>query len=211
MNEKIKNRILKQEHSAKKKEFDRRIFTAKTFFQDLFFLMTHVKEIYAAMKNEELGKKFMEKIMIVVTAVNGCTYCTWFHAKQAVATGISKEETKNIFQLQFKANAQEHELFALLFAQHYAETNRQPEADMSKKLIELYGTETAQHIIMFIHMIWFGNLSGNTFDAFLSRFKGIKASNSCIFFEFFFFIVNLPFMLPILPFVRKHQKLSNKA
>ncbi len=48
-------------------------------------------------------------------------------------------------------------------------------------------------------MITFGNLSGNTFDAFLSRFKGIKAEGSNPFFEFVFFLFGAPFLLPLLP------------
>ncbi|NLM00837.1 MAG: carboxymuconolactone decarboxylase family protein, partial [Treponema sp.] len=53
------------------------------------------------MKNANLGEQFMEKIMTVVTAVNGCVYCSWFHAKQAAQSGISQEEITNMLKLQF--------------------------------------------------------------------------------------------------------------
>jgi len=55
-------------------------------------------------------------------------------------------------------------------------------------------------------MIFFGNLIGNTFDAFLSRLKGNKAQNSNAVFEFFFFMANAPFMLPLTPFMKKYEK-----
>jgi len=54
-------------------------------------------------------------------------------------------------------------------------------------------------------MIFFGNLSGNTFDAFLSRLKGKKAINSNVIFEALFFIINAPFMLPLLPATKKYR------
>jgi len=80
----------------------------------------------------------------------------------------------------------------------YAETNRNPDKEMTKKLFDFYGEKTAKHIILMIRMIFFGNLSGNTFDAFLSRLKGKKAKNSNVVFEILFFIVNVPFMLPLI-------------
>jgi len=54
--------------------------------------------------------------MTVVTAVNGCTYCTWFHAKQAVTSGISEKEVKNMLNLLFEADASDFEVPALLYA-----------------------------------------------------------------------------------------------
>ena len=143
--------------------------------------------------------------MTIVTAVNGCSYCTWFHAKQAVSSGISEEEVKNMLNLQFKADASEFELLGLLYSQHYAETNRKPDDDMTEKLFEYYGDKTAKHIIIMIRMIFFGNLLGNTFDAFLSRLKGNKAENSNVIFETVFFILNAPFMLSLLPFIKKYR------
>ncbi|MCD6336717.1 MAG: carboxymuconolactone decarboxylase family protein [Candidatus Marinimicrobia bacterium] len=53
--------------------------------------------------------------MAVAIAVNGCVYCSWFHAKQAVDSGISEDEIKNMMSLQFQADADEYELMALLY------------------------------------------------------------------------------------------------
>ena len=188
-----------------KQKFDRKIFTLKLLFVDLGFLMGKTPQIIAALRNKEISKSFMEKIMTVVTAVNGCTYCTWFHAKQAVSTGISEEEVKNMLNLQFKADASDFELPGLLYAQHYAETNRNPDKEMTDQLFEFYGDKTANHIILFIRMIYFGNLDGNTFDAFLSRLQGNKVVNSNVIFEFFFFIIHAPIMLPLIPFTKKYR------
>ena len=79
-----------------KHQFDRKIFTAKIFFNDIFFLLGHIPKIVRAFRNKKISKAFMEKIMTVSTAVNGCVYCEWFHAKQAVTSGITEEEIKQI-------------------------------------------------------------------------------------------------------------------
>jgi len=189
-----------------KKKFTRKIFTARLFFKDFGFLLSQFIQISAISKNKEISKAFFEKIMTIVSAVNGCVYCQWFHAKKAVSSGISTEEVKKMLNLQFQTEALNFELPALLYAQHFAETNRQPDDEMLKKLTDFYGQKTANHIQLIIRMIFFGNLYGNTFDAFLSRFKGQKAENSNIIFEFFFFIFNIPFMLPLMPFVKKYRK-----
>jgi len=189
-----------------KKPFDRKIYTFKLLISDLGFLFSHMRQIAGAMRNPKIGKALIEKIMTVVTAVNGCAYCAWFHAKQAVASGISEAEVKNMLNLQFEADASDFEVPALLYAQHYAETNRNPDEEMTQKLIEFYGTKTAEHILVIIRMIFFGNLTGNTFDAFLSRLKGNKAPKSNVVFEFFFFLINIPFLLPVLPLTKKYRQ-----
>lgn len=186
-------------------KFDRKIFTFRLLLADLGFLFSHIPSIIRAMRNKKLGKAYMEKVMTVVTAVNGCTYCTWFHAKQAVTSGISEDEVKNMLSLQFNADATDFELLGLLYAQHYAETNRKPDKEMTDKLFDYYGKQTAEDILIFIRLIFFGNLQGNTFDAFLSRLKGNKAENSNVIFETVFFLLNAPFMLPLIPFTKKYR------
>ncbi len=188
-----------------KQIFTKKIFTAGLFFNDLGFLIKNFPKIIATLKNKKISKKFFEKIMTVTSAVNGCVYCQWFHAKKAISTGISKDEIKNLLNLQFETNAADFELTALLYAQHYAETNRKPDAEMTDKLFAFYDQKIANNIIIIIRMIFFGNLYGNTFDAFLSRFKGSKAENSNIIFEFLFFLINIPFMLPLMPYVKKYR------
>lgn len=185
--------------------FKKKIYSLELLMSDLKFLFNNRSTIKQAMHNPKLGKKFMEKVMTVVTAVNGCVYCTWFHAKQAASTGIPADEVKRLLQLQFNTDASDFEVTALLYAQHYAETDRHPNPEMTEKFESYYGNETASHIFMMIRMIYFGNLTGNTFDAFISRLKGKKAENSNWFFETVFFIVNIPFLLPILPLTRKYR------
>lgn len=185
--------------------FNKRIYTARGFVSDLRFLISHMPQIRKVMKAPAINKTFLEKIMTVVTAVNGCVYCSWFHAHQALASGISEEELRNLVRMQFKQDATDFEVPALLYAQHYAETDRHPEAEMEKRLELFYGRETAAHIRLIIRMIFFGNLGGNTFDAFLSRWKGRPAQNSNVLFEFLFFIFGAPFLLPLLPAVKKYR------
>ena len=177
--------------------YDKRIFSPRVLAGDLGFLLSRAPAIARAMRNPDIGRAFVEKIMIVVTAINGCTYCSWFHARQALAGGIANEEIRDLFDLQFHASANERELPALLFAQHFAETNRDPDPEMIARLHAFYGERTAADIVLLIRTIFFGNLFGNTFDAFPSRLAGRKAENSSALFELIFFVASAWFMLPL--------------
>ena len=182
-----------------KEHFHKKIFSARSLLKDLGYLLFRWPRLVGALLDREISRAFREKIMIVTTAVNECGYCSWFHAKQAVASGVSTEEVGDMFQLQFQANASPRELTALLYAQHFAETNRNPDAEMTARLFEDYGERTAKHIVVLIRTIFFGNLFGNTWDAVLSRFKGKPAEGSSKSFELAFFACVFWFMwIPVL-------------
>ena len=101
-------------NSSMNQNFHKKIFTARLFFNDLGFLIIRLPIVLNALRNEKISRAFIEKIMTVTTAVNECTYCSWFHAKQAVASGVSEEEVKNMLNLQFHADANDFESMALL-------------------------------------------------------------------------------------------------
>jgi AhpD family alkylhydroperoxidase len=184
------------------KNFEKRIYTPSLFARDILYLASHLREIFGAVRSRSVSRKFAEKIMTVITAVNGCVYCQWFHAKQAISNGISKEELSDLVNLQFQSRASPEEAFALIYAQHYAETNRNPEPEMTRKLVEFYGPRTASHILVFIRLIYFGNLAGNTWDAVISRIRGDPAGNSSRIFEAFFALAAMWIMIPAMIFTK---------
>ncbi len=176
--------------------FGKRIFSARALIEDCGFLLAHTPQIIRAFRDQKISQTTVEKIMTVTTAVNGCRYCSWFHARRALESGIDEEELRSLLDLQFQADADEFEAMALLYAQHFAEADGRPDPEMTRKLFGYYGTRTADHIVLFIRMISFGNLLGNTWDAVLSRLKGNPAENSNLVFELSFFMLTFWFMLP---------------
>ncbi len=134
--------------------------------------------------------------MTVTTAVNECTYCAWYHAKAAVASGIDAEEVKSLLDLQFQATASDFEIMALLYAQHYAETNRQPETHMTARLFDTYGQRTANPHHAGNPNDLFRQLAGKHLGRSPSRFKGRPAPESNVAFELAFFLLTFWFMVP---------------
>jgi AhpD family alkylhydroperoxidase len=138
------------------------------FFKDLWFLTKNSGKIRKTMKSGIISPEFRERLMLAVTAVNGCKYCSYYHSKQALKTGLTQEEIDLLLAGSI-ANCPEDEEIALIYAQYWAEANARPDADAVSKLIEVYGDEKAEAIDIVLHMIRLGNLSGNTWDYFLYR------------------------------------------
>jgi len=179
-----------------KHKFTKKIFTAKLFVGDLGFLLWNAPKIIKVFVGKQNPEHLLEKILIVTDAVNECSYCSWIDAKLALKSGVSEAEINNMLNLQFHTHAAGNEIQALLYAQHYAESNRHPDPDMTRKLFDYYGEKTADHIILAIRAVTFGNLYFNTWGAIISRLKGQPAENSNVVFEIAYFLLNFIIILP---------------
>ncbi len=106
--------------------------------------------------------------MLAVTAVNGCLYCSYFHAKQALKSGITTEEISQLLSGDV-TNCPEDEAVAVIYAQHWAESNAHPDPEAVKRVQQTYGIEKTEAIYLMLRMIRMGNLMGNSWDYFLYR------------------------------------------
>jgi len=115
-----------------------------------------------------LDAAFRERLMLVVTGVNGCRYCSYAHARQALAEGILQEEISRLGERTFEGSPTE-EIPALLYAQHWAEADGTPDPDARAAVRQVYGDEALARIEIVLRMIRVGNLLGNTWDYVLYR------------------------------------------
>ena len=162
--------------------FNKRIYTLPTFTSGVRNVFAHMDDLHTAARGGRVDKAFAEKIMLAVTRVNGCRYCSYGHTRAALAVGVNEVELQKLMAGDFSA-LPENQVVALTFAQHYAESNCQPDLAVLQRLVDYYGPETAQDILAYLRMITFGNLFGNTFDALLSRIAGKPAAGSSFFSE----------------------------
>ena len=162
--------------------FNKRIYTLPALTADVKHIFDHMDALRSAARSGRVSRAFAEKIMMVVTSVNGCRYCSYGHSRAALATGISEAELRKLMALDL-GNFPENEMVALTFAQHYAEFSCNPDPAAWQRFTSYYGGETANDILTYLRMITFGNLLGNTFDALLSRFTGKPAADSSLWSE----------------------------
>jgi AhpD family alkylhydroperoxidase len=152
----------------KKKFLKRRYPSLRSAFADFKYMSEHRADIRAAMRNNAVDEAFRERLMMAVTQVNGCRYCSYFHAREALRAGISSEELAAVSSFDFADSPTEQQP-ALLYAQHWAETDAHPDEEIRERIRGVYGEETLTAIEMVLRMIRMGNLMGNTFDYVLFR------------------------------------------
>jgi AhpD family alkylhydroperoxidase len=140
------------------------------FLTDFRMIMARRKEIRTLMGEDVISPAFRERLMLAVTAVYGCRYCSFAHAREALSRGVSQEEIEALGECFFEGSPPE-EISALLYAQHWAEANGEPDAHARGRIVERYGEQTVEAMELALRMIRMGNLSGNTWDYFLHRFS----------------------------------------
>jgi AhpD family alkylhydroperoxidase len=133
--------------------------------------MASRKQLRPLIRGDLIGKPFRERLMLVVTSVNQCRYCSFAHSKMALTEGISYEEIQKLSNGNLD-KCPEEEVPALLYAQHWAEFEGKPEPEIVQHIQNIYGKDKAQVIELTIRMINAANLAGNTLDRFLYKLLG---------------------------------------
>jgi AhpD family alkylhydroperoxidase len=152
------------------REFRRRIYRGPAdFLDDIRFLIGNRALVKRAMRSGEISFGFRERLMMVVTEVNGCRYCSYYHSAQSIKAGLSDNELRTLLAGQIPEDSPAEEIPALVYAQHWAQTNARPDFEAVHSLIETYLDEKAALIHAILRMIRVGNLTGNTWDCFLHR------------------------------------------
>ena len=140
----------------------------KAVWKDVHWTIHNRKRVRGAMKGGQVSAQFRERLMLAVTAVNGCRYCSYYHAKEAVKAGLPDAELQKML-VGIVDDAPADELPALLYAQHWAEMDGVVETAVNQQFIQTYGADRAQAIETVLIMIRQGNLWGNSTDYLLSR------------------------------------------
>lgn len=133
------------------------------FWTDLVYLWKNRRTVRGVLRGKSLDNAFRERLMLAVTAVNRCRYCSFVHTRMALRAGVTREELDKLFSGDFDA-LPDHERVALLYAQHWADTHGRPDPEAEARLSESYPPETVEAILVTIRFINFNNLFGNTTD-----------------------------------------------
>jgi len=153
----------------KTSDFKRRYYhKLREIFRDTTAIIKQRKQIKLLMRSGLISHAFRERIMLTVTEVNGCRYCQYAHAKMALDAGLDSTEIEALSSGMFH-NCPPEEVPGLLYAQHWAEANGNPDSSTRKHMIETYGVEKTQLMELAMRMIRMGNLLGNTWDYVLYR------------------------------------------
>jgi AhpD family alkylhydroperoxidase len=178
------------------KTFRKRVLNVYTFFNESFSLFKGFGDLKIAFRRKLIDSRFRERIMLAVTQVNQCRFCSFGHTHAALSAGVSSKEINEILDANFN-NVPENQQFALCFAQNFAESKGIVQVEYLNHLNSYYGIEKSKDIMTFTRFMSFCNLCGNTLEAFLMRFRGEKIENSYILDE----IIVVVLIILLLPLV----------
>jgi AhpD family alkylhydroperoxidase len=142
--------------------------------RDVWEVMGQVRGIRTLVRGELVGPDFRERLMLAVTAVNDCRYCSFGHARLALSAGVQPSDVARLVEGDL-GEAPPEQLPALLYAQHWAEADGRPDASARERVVAVYGEDVAQQIELALRMIRVGNLTGNTVDVLLDRMRAVLA------------------------------------
>jgi AhpD family alkylhydroperoxidase len=150
-------------------KFKKRVYGSwSEFFADLLFILRNVNLIIRAYWGGVMPAAFRERLMVAVTAVYGCRFCTWFHTREALRGGLDRGEIVGLLSSTV-GSCPEEEAIALAYAQHWAECNANPDSEAVQRLEQAYGTEKAKALNAVLRLVRCGNLTGNSLDYLLYR------------------------------------------
>lgn len=151
------------------RKFRRRIYPGpRAFLIDLRALLAHRQALRAATRGKHLDRTFRERLMLVVTGVNGCRYCSYVHAREALAAGVPPAQIEALAAGAVEGSPA-REAPALLYAQHWAEAGGRPDSEVRERILQRYGEQQVESIEAILRIIRIGNLLGNTVDYLLYR------------------------------------------
>ncbi|MBN2205580.1 MAG: carboxymuconolactone decarboxylase family protein [Thermoleophilia bacterium] len=122
----------------------------------------------ALMRDEVIDAQFRERLMLAVTEVNGCRYCSYAHARAALKAGLTEEDIAAVARGE-AAGSPPDQAVALVYARHWAEADAKPDPEARQRVLETYGETKTGAIELTLRMIRIGNLMGNTSDYLLYR------------------------------------------
>jgi AhpD family alkylhydroperoxidase len=128
-------------------------------------MRTKVRDV---MRSNSISPAFRERLMLAVTEVNQCRYCSYAHTKMALQSGLTPGEIRKILQHNLQ-DCPEEEFPAILYAQHWAETDGHPDTEIRNTFEMQYGAVKADKIEIILRAMRMANLIGNSLDYIIFR------------------------------------------
>ncbi len=116
-------------------------------------------------KKDRLSSALMEKVMLAVTGVNRCKYCSYRHTMSALEEGLDPGEIADLLVGEI-GGLSEDEAIAITYAQHWADTLGKISAGARERVVNYYGEGRTRYIEAHIRAVYFGNMASNTVYAY---------------------------------------------
>lgn len=138
---------------------NKKIYTYQETFRTAVCFFNGLRFIKIAKKAKVINKAFVERIMLGVTEVNGCTLCSFQHTGIALKAGLSREEIKALLDGELQS-VKEHEIIGVLFGKHVADQRGLFDKEAYDRMVKEYGEERSLGVLGAVRIIMFTNIIG---------------------------------------------------
>jgi AhpD family alkylhydroperoxidase len=159
------------------KTFAKRTFTLPLLVRSFGALVLYAPVRWISLVKPATSRALREKVILGVTSVNDCRWCSWLHSSIALKHGVDLDELQSLLEPGTFGTLDDREATAVLFAQHFADTLRRPTPEARRALARQFTPWQRVEIMAWIHFIYFSNLAGNSADAWLARFRGQEVAD----------------------------------
>jgi AhpD family alkylhydroperoxidase len=111
--------------------------------------------------------------MLGVTSVNDCRYCNWGHTALALRNGVDLAALRQTLGSRSLSTDSTPDEVAIWYAQHVAREHGDADPEAERALAAAWTPDEQAEIRAYITAITFGNLTGNSADAWLARLHGV--------------------------------------
>jgi AhpD family alkylhydroperoxidase len=174
---------------------NKKIYTYKETFRTAVCFFNGLRFIKQAKKAKVINKAFVERIMLGVTEVNGCTLCSYQHTGVALKAGLSREEIRALLDGELQS-VKENEIIGVLFGKHVADQRGLFDKEAYDRMVKEYGEERALGVLGAVRIIMFTNIigimGGILFDTITLKNKKLGL--------FIHELIRLPLLVIMMPF-----------
>ncbi|MBK9520048.1 MAG: carboxymuconolactone decarboxylase family protein [Rhodocyclaceae bacterium] len=152
--------------------FRKRTITTRQLIGDVLSLTPNAGIIYRVWLKHEIDPGFREELMLAVSELNQCRYCTWAHHEWAQMVGVSDDELAHIEQLD-PTGFNRKKWLAISYVRALVAASFRPiDEVLVGEMKANYSAQEIKEIDIVARIMDIANRSANTWDALLSRLRG---------------------------------------
>ena len=183
--------------------FRKRTFSLPQYARSLAAVMNASPVLVRALIRPRISPALREQVLLAVTYVNDCRYCNWGHTALALRNGVDMtalRQTLNSGSLSADSTPEE---VAILYAQHVASEQGEADPSAERALAAAWIPAEQAEIKAYITAITFGNLVGNSADAWLARLRRVPVEGGHPLGEAIAALAGFPVLLPVWAWSRR--------
>ncbi len=185
--------------------FRKRTFSMPLYARSLADLMTASPVLARALIRPRISHALREQVMLAVTSVNDCRYCNWGHTALALRNGVDLTALRQTLDGGSLSTDSTPSDVAVLYAQHVASQQGDADPAAERALAAAWSPDERAEINAYITAITFGNLVGNSADAWLARLRRMPVEGGHPAGEAIAALIGLPALLPAWAWSRRRD------